>query len=486
MRIRKIKSNYNPEKIDVGIIHIGLGAFVRAHLAAYTEQALNRQTGDWGICAANIRSNRKIVNTLNQQNGQYSIAEYQSSEDVTLREIHSIREAMYAGNGESQQLIKRLQDDGIKIVTITVTEKGYFLNPSDRRLKIDDELIIHDLNNPDTPKTVIGILVAALKKRHQNQQQPFTVLSCDNMPNNGESTQSAVLQFARQADPELADWIASSVKFPSCMVDRIVPAMTESSIAEVNQLLDTSETDHAAIACEIFTQWVIEDNFEQGHPDWQTAGARFVNDVAPYEDMKLRLLNGSHSLLAYLGALGNLATISDCMNQPDYVTLIRQYMMDEAIPTLRLPEGENLSSYVESLIKRFANDSLKHKTTQIAMDGSQKIPQRWLAGTEILLKNNSFPKVTALGIAAWMRYINGVDEQGNCFEVSDPLATDLKKVSEQYLTIDSRVNALLQTPPFMHTTLSSNKIFIEMIIKSYQSLVEIGARKTVQWLVEEN
>lgn len=483
MKITKVASTYNPEHIKVGIVHIGLGAFVRAHLAVYTEKVLNESGGNWGICAVNIRSNQKIVQALQAQNCQYTIAEYASSEDVVLREINSIREVMFAANGESKKLIARLQDEAIKIVSLTVTEKGYFLNPSDRKLKFNDESVQHDLKNPDTPKTAIGILVAALKLRFENNLSAFTILSCDNMPNNGESTKSAVLQFSEKLSPALSAWIKNTVSFPSCMVDRIVPAVTDESLSTVNELMAKNnasyKNDHTAIACESFTQWVIEDDFPEGRPDWQNAGASIVNNVAPYEDMKLRLLNGSHSLLAYLGVLASLETVSDCMSQPDFIALIKQYMLHEAIPTLEMPEGENLSEYVDSLVKRFSNDSLRHKTVQIAMDGSQKIPQRWLMGADLLLQREGFPKVTALGVAAWMRYVAGVSEQGELFEVSDPMASELKGICNENSNTESRVNALMQTQPFTHTSLAMHKEFVAHVISYSRELEAFGARKTV-------
>lgn len=483
MKITKIASTYNPEHTKVGIVHIGLGAFVRAHLAVYTQKVLNEGGGDWGVCAVNIRSNQKIVETLQGQNCQYTIAEYASSKNVVLREVNSIREVMFAGNGESKKLITRLQDEAIKIVSLTVTEKGYFLNPSDRKLKFTDENIQHDLKNPDTPKTAIGILVAALKLRFENNLAAFTVLSCDNMPNNGESTKSAVLQFSEKLNPALSAWIKNTVSFPSCMVDRIVPAVTDESLVAVNGLMaennPTHKTDNTAIACESFTQWVIEDDFPGGRPSWQNAGASIVNNVEPYEDMKLRLLNGSHSLLAYLGALASLETVSDCMDQPDFIALIKQYMLNEAIPTLEMPEGENLSDYVNSLVKRFSNDSLRHKTVQIAMDGSQKIPQRWLMGADLLLQQGGLPKVTALGVAAWMRYVTGVSEQGELFEVNDPMASELKEICNKNSNIESRVNALMQTQPFVQTSLLKHKEFVAHVVSFSHELELFGARKTV-------
>lgn len=468
-----------------GIVHLGLGAFMRAHLAVYTEQVPH---DEWGICAVNVRANAAIVDTLKQQQYCYHVSEFRSSREVNLRPVRCVRDTLFAGDeSHSAQLLQRLQDPAVKIVSLTVTEKGYYLNPADRMLQHDHDAIRHDLANPNQPRTPIGLLVAALALRRHNNQPLFTLLSCDNMPANGKALKSALVQFASLIDLDLAGWIEREVKCPSTMVDRIVPAMTQARLDEINALIQKatpgSARDNAAVACEQFSQWVIEDDFAQGRPRWELAGAQFVREVEPFETMKLRMLNGCHSLLAYLGNLGSWEYVTDCMKQPDYVALIRHYLRHEAQPTLHMPTGIDLDVYADSLLQRFRNDSLKHRTAQIAMDGSLKIPQRWLAGAQVLLERGQLPVVTALGIAAWLRYLAGIDEQGGHYPVDDPQAAELQRVIAGHSDLSARVMALLQTRVFAGTTLASHAAFVAKVADCHRQLLQRGARATVAAVV---
>ncbi len=491
MNVEYLRSQYDPAKVGTGIVHLGLGAFVRAHLAVYTEKLLTERkyagegNDQWGICAVNIRSNRQIVDQLRAQGLHYTVAEYEDEQRVTLREVSSIREVLYAGEGETSHLLARLANPEVRIVSLTVTEKGYCLDPGGCQLMVDHPGIQHDLANPGTPITVPGILVAGLKIRRDNRLPAFTIMSCDNMPNNGAATRQAVLQLARLTNPQLATWISEQVCFPSTMVDRIVPAATPESTERVRSLLKEYD-DEVPIACEAFSQWVIEDRFVCGRPDWAAVGATFVTDVGPWEDMKLRMLNGSHSLLAYLGNLGGLKYVSDCMQQPEYVQLLKIYMLHEAVPTLHMPEGSDVRIYAELLLKRFANDSLRHRTSQIAMDGSQKIPQRWLNGARMLLQRGVIPKATALGIAGWIRYVSGEDESGNTIVVNDPLSRQLKDIANPRRDARDIVDAFFQLPMFkVVTDANKGNEFADQIARYLLNIRKQGARASVAALGRE-
>jgi fructuronate reductase len=259
-------------------------------------------------------------------------------------------------------------------------------------------------------------------------------------------------------------------------------------LQSINALLkqndSTFPTDHAAVACEQFSQWVIEDKFSQGRPNWNLAGAQFVSDVAPFETMKLRMLNGSHSLLAYLGSLAKYETVSDCMLDANYVKLITHYMLLEAAPTLAMPANTDLKEYAESLLNRFRNDSLKHRTAQIAMDGSNKIPQRWLTGSSILLKRGQTPNTVALGIAAWVRYTSGVDEQGKSFTVDDPLADTFKTIHAHNSDTEALINTFLLTRVF-NNNFANHPKFVEKITEFYRQLLDLGAKETIRQLVAD-
>ncbi|OLO06037.1 mannitol dehydrogenase family protein [Salinicola socius] len=415
----------------IGIVHLGLGAFHRAHQAVYVQRCLNRlvddrglddqRRTDWGICSANIRSNRTLVEQLRQGDCRYHVAEYSDSEHVTLRDVTAISEALYAGpdGPDREALLARMSDSAVRIVMLTVTEKGYFLSPSSGELLTDAAPIVHDIANPESPETAPGMLVEALARRRAARVAPFTVLCCDNMPHNGQRTRRAVVSLARLHDEALADWIEASVAFPSSMVDRIVPAMTD---ADRQRLAALGVDDPAAVVCETFSQWVVEDDFPLGRPDWEADGVEMVEDVAPFETMKLRLLNGAHSLLAYLGTLAGIETVDAAVARPAFRELLRHYWHQEAIPTLSLPTGTDAGAYTDSLLARFGNDSLRHRLQQIAMDGSQKIPQRWLAGGVERSIDGADISVTALGVAGWIRYTAGTDLRGQPHPVDDPLA----------------------------------------------------------------
>ncbi|NVK73315.1 MAG: mannitol dehydrogenase family protein [Oceanospirillaceae bacterium] len=481
IKIKTTNSLYEPEKVDVGIVHIGLGAFHRAHQAVYIEKNLNRhQGGDWGICAVNIRSNTQLVDQLKANDCRYHIAEYQDSKNVELREVNAIRDALFAGE-DKEPLFAKLVSEKTKIVTLTVTEKGYYLAPADKTLRQDDPSIQHDIANPTAPKTAPGILVEALYRRKDLGLPPFTILSCDNMPNNGNLTRQAVCGLAEHRSKAFAQWTHDNVAFPSSMVDRIVPAMSDASRERLQQELNCH--DENAVMCEAFSQWVVEDNFPQGRPDWEHDGVQMVEDVHPFETMKLRLLNGSHSLLAYVGLAAKYKTVAQAVADEKFAALIRHYMSVEAAPTLDLPEEVKVREYIESLISRFANDSLQHQLSQIAMDGSQKIPQRWLNGAEERLSSEeeSVLSATTLGVAAWLFYVRGEDLEGNKHKVDDPMAQALHELHDRCSDSESLIHEALKQKDIFSKTLSQNESFSLAVLEAYQTLISSGVAECLSF-----
>jgi mannitol-1-phosphate/altronate dehydrogenase len=301
------------------------------------------------------------------------------------------------------------------------------------------------------------------------------VLSCDNIPDNGHVVKNAVLGMAQKRSAELAEWISTHVSFPGTMVDRIVPAATEASLAEITQELGVE--DPCAISCEPFIQWVVEDNFVAGRPEWEVAGVQMVQDVLPWEQMKLRMLNGSHSFLAYLGYLAGYAHISDCMQDASFRTAARRLMLDEQAPTLRITDVD-LTAYADSLIDRFANPALQHRTWQIAMDGSQKLPQRMLEGIRVHLERGSAWPLLALGVAGWIRYVSGVDDSGNAIDVRDPLSDKIREIVDASSN-DERVNALLRLNEIFGQDLPQSPLFVDAVNQAYQRIAQRGARQAV-------
>lgn len=464
----------------IGIVHLGLGAFHRAHQAVYLEHYRQR-SGDatWGVSSANLRGGVALVDALREADYRYHVAEYADSENVTLREVAVIEETLFSGRDEGgrwgrdlEALLSRLADEQVRIVTLTVTEKGYFLNPAEGSLLRDDPLISHDIVQPLAPRTAPGILVEALARRRRLGVSPFTVLCCDNMPDNGRRTRAAVVQLAACRDTELAAWIEREVAFPCSMVDRIVPAMTADDHARLAAL---GIDDPNAVVGEAFSQWVVEDDFPLGRPGWEADGVEMVADVAPFETMKLRMLNGSHSLLAYLGALDDIETVFDAVSRDDLCRLLRRYMLEEAAPTLSMPAGTDLDAYADSLLARFANDSLRHRLQQIAMDGSQKLPQRWLHGALARLKAGAEVPCTALGVAAWIRYTAGCDLHGNAYPVDDPMAKTFRLLHDAHEgNIEALVPDFLEHDAVFPPALAGRADFAKTVVAAYRRLAEEG------------
>jgi fructuronate reductase len=412
---------YARDKIAAGIVHLGIGAFHRAHQAFYTEAALNQFGGDWGIIGCSLRS-AGVREQLAPQDGLYTLVE-RGSDSESLQVIGAVKDVM-VGPENPAALVTAMASSAIRIVSLTVTEKGYCHNPATGDLNMQHPDIIHDLEHPDKPKSAVGYIVAALKQRRDKGIKSFTAMSCDNLPENGEVLEKVVVQYAEQIDISLAAWIQKDTRFPSTMIDRIVPATTDEDRAEIEAKLGLR--DQGVVLAEPFAQWVIQDSFSDGRPQWETVGALLVDDVRVFEKMKLRLLNGSHSTLAYCGYLSGFDTISEVMREPAFVRLVTTFMEREAGETLAVPAGFDVQDYQRQLRERFSNSALKHRTWQIAMDGSQKLPQRLLETLREQLAGCGHIDILCLAVAAWIRYVSGVDEKGQPIEVSDPLAAQLR------------------------------------------------------------
>ena len=470
------RPSFERAEVGVGVVHLGIGAFHRAHQAVYTDDVLNQTAGDWAICGVSLQSAR-VRDQMASQDGLYTVVE-RGAKGERLRVIGAVKEVVFAPENPGA-LLARMADPAVKVVTLTVTEKGYCHDPATGRLQADHPDIAHDLANLDRPRTAIGYLVASLAQRRKQGLAPFTVLSCDNIPENGKTVRAIALAFAERVDPGLAAWIAEAASFPCTMVDRIVPATTEDDLAMVEARL--GHRDEAAVVGEPFRQWVIEDRFTCSRPAWDRAGAEMVADVAPFEEMKLRLLNGSHSTLAYLGYLAGFDTISETVRQPAFVRLIRRLMDEEVTPTLHVPPGTDLGIYKRALIERFANPALKHRTWQIAMDGSQKLPQRLLATIRDRLDAGGSVRHLALGVAAWMRYATGIDEAARPIDVRDPLAGRLRRIAEDARGAPATLaNAMLHLQEVFGDDLPRAEPFRKAVTEALVSLYSKGARQTVE------
>ena len=459
----------------VGIVHLGPGAFFRAFNAVYTHEALAARGGDWGILAVSLRS-PTARDQLQPQGGAYTSVTL-SPEGPETQVITAIRDVLVAPE-DPEAVLTAMAHPAVKIVSLTITEKGYCHEPATGQLRLDDPGIKADLANPAAPQTAPGFIVEALARRRAAGLPPFTVLSCDNLPSNGVLARGFVLEFARARDADLADWIAAKGRFPSTMVDRITPATTEADVAQLQAT--TGYYDPGAVMHEPFRQWVIEDDFVNGdRPAWETAGAQLVKSVEAHELMKLRCLNGTHSTLAYLGYLAGHETIAETIADSPFAALCQHLWRDEIQPTLIRPEGEDLPAYADALLARYRNPAIRHRTWQIAMDGSQKLPQRLLGTIADQLVRGGPIDGLALAVAGWMRYVGGVDEAGNAIDVRDPLADRLRAASDSARAPAVKVADLLSMEEVFPSALACNPRVSQAVTEAYQGLCQSGARAMV-------
>ena len=471
------RPSWDHSRLESRIVHLGCGAFHRAHQALYTHHLLESTDSDWGICEVNLMpgNDRVLIENLKKQQLLYTVAE-KGAESTELKIIGSMKEALHPEIDGCEGILNAMARPQMAIVSLTVTEKGYCADAASGQLDLNNPLIKHDLENPTAPKSAIGYIVEALRLRREKGLKAFTVMSCDNVRENGHVAKVAVLGLAQARDPQLAAWIEENVTFPCTMVDRIVPAATPETLQEIADQLGVY--DPCAIACEPFRQWVIEDSFVAGRPEWEKAGAELVADVIPFEEMKLRMLNGSHSFLAYLGYLAGYQHINDCMGDENYRLAARALMLQEQAPTLKV-KGVDLQRYADLLIERYSNPALRHRTWQIAMDGSQKLPQRMLDSIRWHIVHGSDFALLALGVAGWMRYVGGVDEQGQAIEISDPLLPVIQNAVRSSNEGEERVQALLAIDAIFGRELPQVELFNRQVTQAYLTLLAEGAKATV-------
>ncbi|WP_109575048.1 mannitol dehydrogenase family protein [Aminobacter sp. AP02] len=405
---------FDRSAVAPGIVHLGLGAFHRAHQAVFVDDCLNAGESTWGIVGASLRS-ADTRNALAPQDGLYTLSVVDGSGE-RLRVVGSILSTLVAPENPGA-LLDALCDPRTRIVTLTVTEKAYLRNSAGNLDERHPE-VVWDLANPDRPKSLYGFLAEAIARRRAAGTVPFTILSCDNLPANGATLRKLLVAFAGMRDRELGRYVAEDIAFPSSMVDRIVPATTDSDRERISAALGA--TDAWPVTTEPFRQWVIEDRFPGGRPALERFGVEMVKDVAPFEDMKLRLLNGSHSAIAYLGLLSGHETVAAAFGDPAIRSFVGR-LWSEAIPTLPTDAGLRPEAYIDELAKRFDNPALKHRTAQIANDGSQKLPQRIIATAIDRLRTGAGADHLMLAPAAW---IAACEARGNSLPAghfTDPL-----------------------------------------------------------------
>ncbi|HBC01877.1 MAG TPA: mannitol dehydrogenase [Pseudomonas sp.] len=476
------RPDYHLAEVTTGIAHIGVGGFHRAHQAAYTDALMNTGEGlEWGICGIGTRAEeRSMRDALAAQDYLYTLVELDDRPDTEVRVIGSIRDMLLVGEDGSEAVVARLADPAIRIVSLTITEGGYCLDDSTGQFNAQLPQIQHDLQQPRSPVSVFGLLCAALAKRRGDGVGPFTVMSCDNLPHNGDVTRKATLAFAGLVDADLAGWIERNVSFPNAMVDRITPmtSATHRQDLERQHGLD----DAWPVVCEPFVQWVLEDRFVAGRPAWEKVGVQFTNDVSPYEEMKIKLLNGSHLALTYLGFLRGYRFVHETMADPLFVEYIRRYMDEDVTPQLAPVPGIDLARYKQTLIERFSNRAIADQLERVCSDGSSKFPKFSVPTIDRLIAANAALDRAALVVAAWALYLRGVDENGVPYHIPDPRADFCQSLVAED---DGLAERLLGREEIFGTQIPRSLAFREAFERNLLRLRTLGVSGTLDLLLTQ-
>lgn len=458
----KYRLQHTPQ---IGLVHLGPGAFFRGHQAWYTHKAMQQSGGDWAISCVSMRS-AGVYDALTPQDGLYTVAVLDA--DTSFEVVSSINEVLVAKD-QYLQVHERLVNPNTQFVTMTITEKGYCIN-SDGELDLSHTEIQQDLTESNHPITAVGLLIRALAERKSNGSAPFTILSCDNLTDNGKKLRAALVAYAKHVDQALALWLDDKLICPCTMVDSITPATDDALRTQVAENLDI--TDNWPVKRESFVQWVIEDILPDNKPDWQAAGVTFTSDVQGFENAKLRLLNCPHSAIAYIGELLGIETVFDAMQNKELVEFVMTLINEEVIPSFSAPKELNVSLYSSDILDRFRNPAIRHLLSQIAWDGSQKLPMRVLPIIEQNIKDGRSIKLLSTVVAAWCLFCRKRFKDSET--LVDPLASKINAVCEQCNdTPEHDIQKFLKLNELFPEHLALHPSFITDLISGYRRLLTI-------------
>jgi mannitol 2-dehydrogenase len=470
--------SYDRASLRAGIVHIGVGGFHRAHFAMYLDRLMEQgQALDWAVCGMGLLpGDARMRDVLAAQDFLYTLVVKHPDGSREARVIGSIVDFVHAPD-DPQAAIERLADPAVRTVSLTITEGGYNFNQATGEFDPTNEDVIHDLAS-NAPRTVFGLVVEALHRRRERGVPPFTVLSCDNIQGNGDVARRQFTAFARLRDEVLGDWVEQEVEFPNCMVDRITPVTSDED--RQNLAAEFGVLDRWPVVCEPFTQWVVEDHFKAGRPPLELAGVQLVEDVAPYELMKLRLLNASHQALCYPGYLAGYRYAHEVCADPVFVAYLLAYMDNEATPTLAEVPGIDIAAYKRQLIERFANPSVADTLARLCAESSERIP-KWLV--PVIHDNLAAGRpvdLSAAIVASWARYAEGQDEQGAPIEVVDRRKEEVMAAARRQLDSDPR--AFVRNRD-LFGDLAERTEFTVPYLRALGSFHKLGARATIAALV---
>ena len=468
---------YDRSKLTVGIVHFGVGGFHRAHQAMYLDQLMNEGKAlDWGICGVGVMPpDKQMRDALSAQDCLYTLVVKHADGSFDARVIGSIVAYLFAPD-DSEAVLERMADPATRIVSLTVTEGGYNFHHVTGKFNFDDPDVKHDLADGATPKTTFGLVIEALRRRRERGIEPFTLMSCDNIEGNGDVARQMFTAFAKRKQPELGEWIDQHVCFPNAMVDRITPVTTEEDRQEIGQRFEID--DAWPVVCEPFTQWVLEDHFNQGRPPYEDAGVQIVDDVRPYELMKLRLLNASHQALCYFGYLAGYRYAHEVAQDPLFADFLLDYMNKEATPTLDPVPGVDLDNYKHTLIERFANPQIRDTLARLCAESSDRIPKWLLPVIREQLQSGGPIDRSAAVVASWARYAEGTDEDGKPIKIVDRLADRLQATAQKNR---EQPLAFIQDREIFGNLVDEER-FVAAYTRALSSLHDQGARATVESL----
>ncbi|AWN16073.1 mannitol dehydrogenase family protein [Salinisphaera sp. LB1] len=423
------KPHYDRSQVATGIVHFGVGGFHRAHQAMYLDALMNEGKAlDWGICGVGVLAgDKKMADVMAAQDGLYTLVLKHADGTYEPRIIGSIVDYKFAPD-DPEAVIETMAAETTRIVSLTVTEGGYNFHHVTGEFNFDNPDVKHDLTDGATPKTTFGLVTEALRRRRERGITPFTLMSCDNIQGNGDVAKKMFTAYAEAKDAELGAWIARHVHFPNSMVDRITPVTTDADRAEVRERFGIE--DGWPVVCEPFTQWVLEDHFNLGRPPYEDVGVQIVDDVMPYELMKLRLLNASHQALTYFGYLAGYRYAHEVCQDPLFADFLMDYMTREGQPTLSPVPGVDLEDYKRTLIERFSNPEIRDTLARLCAESSDRIPKWLLPVIREQLAAGGEIKRSAAVVASWARYAEGIDEAGEPIEIVDRLADELKAIAQ--------------------------------------------------------
>ncbi len=465
---------YDRAQLRQHTVHMGVGGFHRAHQAVYLDDLLALDdTERWGECGLGVlTSDQRMRDALQGQDYLYTVVE-RSADELSARVIGSMVDYVYAPEN-SEMAIEKMASPETRIVSLTITEGGYYIDEATGEFLVSHPDIQHDLNYSGTPVSSVGLISAALDRRRSRGLPPFTVMSCDNLQGNGHVIRKVLHSFTGLGNPRLQSWIAENVAFPNSMVDRITPSTTEADIALVSSMFGVN--DAWPVVTEPFRQWVIEDTFCNGRPEWERVGVQIISDVAPYEILKMRLLNGSHLAMAYLGALKGFTYVHEILMDPLFRRFIESFM-SEVTPVVPHIAGVSVTDYKASLLERFSNPTIKDQVTRICSEGSAKIPKWLLPSIVELFEQGGTADLLSLVVASWIFYLgHGVDELGRPLKIIDARRSELTGIARAAL-IDPR--PMLGVKSLFGENLPANPAFVRSVEQSLQLLSRFGVSSTI-------